>query len=525
MTRFSRKFALVNEAIDGRGAAADLTTAAVLIAVAWRAAAVAAVFVFVLMMVASSPASVTWARSAPQSFADLAERLSPAVVNISTKQNAPARRGRSEVPAPQFPPGSPFEDFFKEFFDRPRGGGDNAPARPTRRITSLGSGFIVDASGLVVTNNHVIAEADEITVILSDNTELPATIIGRDTKTDLAVLRVKADKPLPAVAFGDSDVARVGDWVLAIGNPYGLGGTVTAGIISARGRNINAGPYDDFLQTDAPINRGNSGGPMFNLEGEVIGINTAIFSPSGGSVGIGFAIPSALARPVFEQLVEYGRTRRGWLGVRIQTVTDEIAESLGLDEARGALVAGVREGGPAETAGITAGDIVLSFDNQSVTEMRKLPRIVADTKIGQPVDVGIWRKGKKMTVRVTIGELEESGQQTASVDPKAPRQSIEKLVALGMTLAQLTDQLKQRYEIGDDVKGVVVTGVRQGSPASEKGINSGDVILEVNQDEVLVPANVVQKIREARASDRRSVLLRVYRRDTFLYVVVRLEDS
>ncbi|HJS32758.1 MAG TPA: Do family serine endopeptidase, partial [Alphaproteobacteria bacterium] len=317
-----------------------------------------------------------------QGFADLAERLLPAVVNISTTQTVRQDRNQQQGPqqgpqgerrrgpeVPQFPPGSPFEEFFREFFDR-----QGRPDAPPRRTQSLGSGFVIDSTGYVVTNNHVIAEADEIKVILHDDTQLAAKVIGRDPKTDLAVLKVEPSKPLTAVKFGNSDQTRVGDWVVAIGNPFGLGGTVTAGIVSARARDINAGPYDDFIQTDASINRGNSGGPMFNLAGEIIGINTAIYSPSGGSVGIGFAIPANLAKPVIDQLRVSGKVRRGWLGVQIQSVTDEIAESLGLNKARGALVARVTENSPAAKGKIESGDVILKFDGKDVTEMRRLPR-------------------------------------------------------------------------------------------------------------------------------------------------------
>src|SRR5476651_2465135 len=325
------------------------------------------------LLLAGGPAA---AKAGPEGFSELAGRLLPAVVNISTTQTLKADRQRPEVP--QFPPGSPFEEFFKDFLDKNLPRNQQRPEAQPRRATSLGSGFIIDPSGLVVTNNHVIADADEITVILADDTSLKAEVVGKDLKTDLALLRVKTDKQLTAVPFGDSDLMKVGDWVLAIGNPFGLGGTVTAGIVSARARDIQQGPYDDFIQTDASINRGNSGGPMFNMSGEVVGINTAIFSPSGGSIGIGFAIPSALASPVVAQLKDFGKPRRGWLGVKIQGVTDEIAESLGLDKARGALVASVTDKGPAEAAGIQPGDIVLTFDGKDVTDMKRLPRIVAE---------------------------------------------------------------------------------------------------------------------------------------------------
>ena len=472
------------------------------------------------LMIASAPAL---AKTASEGFADLAARLSPTVVNVSTTQTAARERGAGEVPVPQFPPGSPFEEFFKEFFDHQRERGQEPPAR--RRVTSLGSGFIVDPSGIIITNNHVIADADEIAITLSDNTRLSATIIGRDPKTDIAVLKVEAGRPLPATTWGDSEVARVGDWVLAIGNPYGLGGTVTAGIISARGRNINAGPYDDFLQTDASINRGNSGGPMFNIEGEVIGINTVIFSPTGGSVGIGFAIPSSLAKPVIDQLAKFGRTRRGWLGVRIQTVTEDLAESLGLDRAQGALVAGVTEGGPAEAAGLAAGDVILSFNGREVDEMRKLPRIVAETEAGREVEVEVWRKGRPLSLTVQIDELEESGTALAAVDPETGKQATKTIVALGMTLSAITSELRRQHEIADGVDGVVVTDVREESPARAKNIFAGDVLLEVNQEEVSSPADVVQRVREARDANRRSVLLRVRRGENFLYIVVPLAQG
>ncbi len=461
------------------------------------------------------------ARAAPFSFADLVEKLSPAVVNISTTQEVKASSRRQQgLPVP---PGSPFEDFFKEYYDRQER--DRGGRSPTRRATSLGSGFIIDPSGIVVTNNHVIAEADEVRVTLNDNTNYDAEILGRDPKTDLAVLRINAPEPLPAVSWGNSNNARVGDWILAIGNPYGLENTVTVGIISARGRVINAGPYDDFLQTDASINRGNSGGPMFNIDGQVIGINTAIFSPSGGSVGIGFAIPTALAKPLINQLVEFGRPRRGWLGVRIQTVTDEIAEGLGLSEAKGALVAGVTENGPAKGAGVEPGDVILTFDGKLVVEMRKLPRLVAETMIGKDVAVEVWRKGQLITLQVMLGELPESDQQVASISPTAPSVSTESLEALGLTLSSISNELREKHSLGEAVKGVVVMEVTDGSPAAEKGIRAGDVIVEVSQEEVGSPAEVVEKVRKVQDSNRKSVLLLVQSGEDLRFVALRLKSS
>ena len=418
------------------------------------------------------------AKAAPESFADLAEKLLPSVVNISTTQ---AVEGRRLPEMPQVPPGSPFEEFFKDFFDR------NRPQR-RRKATSLGSGFVIDRAGYVITNNHVIAEADEITVILHDDTRLKAKIVGRDPRTDLAVLKVEPTDALVPTTFGDSTVTRVGDWIVAIGNPFGLGGTVTAGIISARGRDIQAGPYDDFLQTDASINRGNSGGPMFNMKGEVIGINTAIISPSGGSIGIGFAIPASTAKPVIDQLIKHGEVRRGWLGVHIQQVTDEIAETLGLKEASGALVASVMKDGPAEAAGLKAGDIILEF--------------------GKPVDVIVWRDGKRVSEKVTVGELDDEKIQVSSRGGGGEKGEV-KVDSLGLTLSAIDDAMRKRFDLGDEVKGVVVTAVEEDATAAEKGIRPGDVIVEAQQEEVASPGDVIRMVHEARKAKKRSVLLRI----------------
>ncbi len=483
---------------------------------------------FVLPVSLSVPAAAQNAHTpAPAGgFADLAERLLPAVVNISTTQiirpdkgdkgdqGQSGPQGRRGPDIPQFPPGSPFEEFFKEWFDRQ---GRNNPDAAPRRMQSLGSGFIVDSAGYVVTNNHVIDDADEIRVTLHDNTQLTAKLVGRDTKTDIALLKVDSSKPLPAVKFGNSDTARVGDWVVAIGNPFGLGGTVTVGIVSARARDINAGPYDDFIQTDASINRGNSGGPMFNLAGEVIGINTAIYSPSGGSIGIGFAVPSALAKNVVEQLRKYGHTKRGWLGVRIQTVTDEIAEYLGLGKARGALVAQVTDKGPADVAKIKAGDVIIKFDGREVSEMRRLPRMVAETPVGKIVDVVVWRSGKEIPVKVKLQELEENEQLAsapATTGPanKAPTKAEPTVDALGLSLTQITPEARERYEVPEKTKGVLITKVADGSPAAERDLRAGDVIVEMGQEEVTSPDQVVKKVNEARSAGKKSVLMMVERR-------------
>jgi len=461
----------------------------------------------------------------PEDFADLSEQLVPSVVNISTSQQVQQIGGGA--PVPQFPPGSPFEEFFRDFFDR-RGEGqpDSQPdAQPSPRTTSLGSGFVVDASGYIVTNNHVISNADEITVTFADDTSLKATLIGRDPKTDVALLKVEPEEPLSAVGWGDSDAAKVGHWVVAIGNPFGLGNTVTAGIISARARDINAGPFDDFLQTDASINRGNSGGPLFNMDGQVIGINTAIYSPTGGSVGIGFAVPSNLAKNVVHQLREYGETRRGWLGVRIQTVTEDLAESLGLGSTSGALVASVSEGSPAEDSGLLVGDVILRFDNKEVGTMRRLPRIVAETQIGKEVDVEIWREGQSVTVGVTVGRLDETAAQVASATPPPEQPITQAVPELGLTLSAITDELRQRFELPQEARGVMVVQVDNASAAAEKGVRAGDVIVEVGQQEVTSPAEVADRVREHRDQDKNTVLLLLDRDGDLQFIAVRLVDS
>jgi serine protease Do len=464
-------------------------------------------------------------RALPESFSAVAEKLLPAVVNVSTTQALPQRQGPGSD-MPQFPPGSPFEELFRDFFGQRGPGGQGAPgARPPSgprpKVQSLGSGFVIDPAGLIVTNNHVVADASEIEITLQDESTLKAEVVGRDPVTDIALLRVKPQKPLTAVPWGDSANAKVGDWVLAIGNPFGLGGTVTAGILSAHHRNINAGPYDDFLQTDASINRGNSGGPMFNLAGEVIGINTAIFSPSGGSVGIGFAIPSSLARPIIEQLKSAGKVERGWLGVRIQGVSDEIAESLGLDKPKGALVADVEAESPAGRAKLQPGDVILSFDGKQIDKTRDLPRLVAATPIDKPVKLTVWRDGKEVSVDITIGRLDPeklmaSRQSTPKPQPEA------KPGALGLALSALTPELRQRLEIDETAKGLVVVDVAEGSPAAAKGIQPGDLIIAVGREPVAKTEEFAGKIEAARKSGRPSVLLRIERDGTAQFVVVPL---
>jgi len=442
----------------------------------------------------------------PENIADVAEKVIDAVVNISTSQKVEARN----TPMPQLPPGSPFEEFFEEFFKNRRGQGNGAPNRPPRRVSSLGSGFVIDASGIVVTNNHVISEADEITVVLTDGTRLKAEVAGRDQKTDLAVLRVKPTKPLKAVKFGDSDGLRLGEWVIAIGNPFSLGGSVSAGIVSARNRDINSGPYDNYIQTDAAINRGNSGGPLFNLEGEVIGVNTAIISPSGGSIGIGFAVPSKTVQAVVNQLQQFGEIRRGWLGVKIQQVTDEIAESLSLKPTRGALVAGIDDKGPAKPAGIEAGDVIVKFDGKDIKEMRDLPRIVADTPVGKEVEVVLVRKGKEEKKTVKLGRLEDNEKpQPASAKSSPPEEKSVVQKTLGLQLSGLTDELRKQYKIKDAVKGVVITGVDTASVAADKRLVAGSVIVAIEQEQVSAPTDVQRRVDSLKKAGKKTALLLV----------------
>ena len=447
----------------------------------------------------------------PEGIADVAEKVIDAVVNISTTQNVEAKGGDGAEAMPQLPPGSPFEDFFEDFFKNRRGPGGKGGSPRAHKVNSLGSGFIIDASGIVVTNNHVIADADEINVILNDGTRSRAEIVGVDKKTDLAVLKFKPEKPLTAVKFGDSDTLRLGEWVIAIGNPFSLGGTVTAGIVSARNRDINSGPYDSYIQTDAAINRGNSGGPLFNLNGEVVGVNTAIISPSGGSIGIGFAVPSKTVSAVVAQLREFKEVRRGWLGVRIQQVTDEIAESLSIKPARGALVAGVDDKGPAKPAGIEPGDVIVKFDGKDVKEPKDLSRIVADTAVGKAVDVLIIRKGAEQTKKVTLGRLDDGATKPVQVSTK-PSETIEKAPAqkaLGLDLANISKDLRNRYKIKDSVKGVVITKVDEGSDAFEKRLSAGDIIVEVAQESVSNADDIKKRVDRLKKDGKKSVLLLV----------------
>jgi serine protease Do len=457
----------------------------------------------------------------PDGIADVAEKVIDAVVNISTTQTVEAKAGGGDSgrgAMPQLPPGSPFEEFFDDFFKNRRGpGGDKGGGggMQPRKTNSLGSGFIVDTAGIAVTNNHVIADADEINIIMNDGTKIKATLVGVDKKTDLAVLKFTPPaKPLVAVKFGDSDKLRLGEWVIAIGNPFSLGGTVTAGIVSARNRDINSGPYDSYIQTDAAINRGNSGGPLFNLDGEVIGVNTLIISPSGGSIGIGFAVPSKTVVGVVDSLRQFGELRRGWLGVRIQQVTDEIAESLSIKPARGALIAGVEEKGPAKPAGIEPGDVVIKFDGKDIKEPKDLSRVVADTAVGKAVDVVIIRKGEEQTKQVTLGRLEDGEKAVAAANksqPEAEKPATQK--ALGLDLAGLSKDLRTRYKIKDSVKGVVITSVDSSSDAAEKRLSAGEVIVEVAQEAVSNAADVKKRVDQLKKDGKKSILLLVSNAD------------
>jgi serine protease Do len=470
---------------------------------------------FAAAVMASAPAFA----KGPDSVADIAAGLLDAVVNISTSQTI---AGSKDAPAPKLPDGSPFQNFFDDFFNQ-KGQTDNTP----HRVQSLGSGFVIDPSGVIVTNNHVIDGADEISVIFDDGSKVDAKLIGRDEKTDLAVLKVEPPHPLTSVKFGDSDVLRVGDWVMAIGNPFGLGGSVSIGIVSARNRDINSGPYDNFIQTDAAINRGNSGGPLFNMDGEVIGINTAIISPSGGSIGIGFAIPSKTAVNVVDQLREFGETRRGWLGVRIQEVPDDLAQSLAMKGTTGALVASVTEKSPAADAGIQAGDVILEFNGEKVSAMHELPRMVADEPIGKEVKVLVLRKSGEQTVMVKLGRLEDADKAANMTpdDTKTPVQPPVITGPLGLGLADLSPSLRSQYGIKDDVNGVVVTDVAAGSPAAEKRLQPGDVIVEVSQEAVKSPDDVSSRLDVLKKDGHKSALLLLANKDGDLrFVTVKIAD-
>ena len=460
------------------------------------------------------------------SFAPVVQGVMPTVVNVSAVQRASktaadqieARPGRAkDQGALRGLPPSALDELLRHFFDQQ---GRNGVPFPS---TALGSGFIVDPSGYVVTDEHVVANADKIMITFQDGGQYTARIVGRDALTDLALLKIDTERPLPHARWGDSDTVRVGDWVLAIGNPFGLDNTVSSGIISARGRDIHAGPYDDFLQIDAAINRGNSGGPTFDLNGNVIGINTAIYSPNGGSVGIGFAIPANLARRVVEQLKAYGTVARGWLGVQIQQVTPEIAESFGLPTAKGALVAGVIADGPAARAGLTQGDIILSVNGHDISRMLELPLVVADTAIGETAAVKIWRQNAEAIVRPVIGEMPKSPESLETGRGDAPR--LERPSVVGLRLVPLTQQRRQRLRIPHTVNGVVVTAIDEDSLFADLDLLPGDVIVEINQRPVTSPEDAINRLQEAAVSGRRSVMMLINRRGTNHYLATSIDNT
>ncbi len=486
-----------------------------------------------------SAAAAQTAVTALPSFGPLVKEVMPAVVNISVEMKEPVADqsgvqneaqpgddGDQDQAGPgpgdngQMPefPASPFDQFLHRFFQQ---GPNGMPMAPQGRVArmALGSGFIIDPSGYIVTNNHVVENADKVTVVFQDGSKHPAKIIGRDEKTDLALIKIDAPKPLPYVEWGDSNASHVGDWVLAVGNPFGLGGTVSTGIISARGRDIHEGPYDDFLQIDASINRGNSGGPTFSLDGKVIGINTAIYSPNGGSVGIGFAIPASLAKPVIEQLKEHGKVERGWLGVQIQEVTPELAKSLGLPKEEGALVADVTKDGPAQKVGIKQGDVILSFDGHDVAKLRDLPLAVAETPVGEAAKVEVWRSGKEETLAPVIAAMPSHPEQVAENDSGQK--------AMGLNLAPLTAELRERLHVGKEVKGVVVTGVAENSPLATLGIQQGDVIEQVNRHDVATPEEAAHEFAAVKSETgaQKSVLLLINRHGVNQFVAMTVEQS
>ena len=492
---------------------------------------------------AQTPVAAGMAQDLP-SFAPIVDKVLPAVVNISVVQKAGTGgddqsdqnggddddQDQDQGPQLQGPggQGTPFDEFLRKFFEQQQGRGSRSPhaAPSNQKVISLGSGFIVDPTGYIVTNNHVVGDAEKVTVTFADDSQHPAKIIGKDQKSDLALLKIEAPKPLPFVKFGDSDQAKVGDWVIAVGNPFGLGGTVTKGIVSARGRPIADSSYVDFLQIDASINRGNSGGPTFNMAGEVIGINTAIFSPNGGSVGIGFAIPSNSAKNVIESLKNSGHVDRGWLGVQIQEVTPEIAGSLGMDQNHpiGAMVTSVSDDSPAAKAGVKVGDVIEKFAGKTVEKMRDLPRVVAETPIGTKVDLGVFRKGEHQTLSVTVEKLDDS--KVASVDPQTGEERPGKAPSLGLTLSNLNPDIRKRLSIPKDVNGVLVSRVKDGSPAADKGIEAGDVIVQVDQTPVTKPDDIVQKVKDAAKSGKsKSVLLLVNRHGQNRYVALTPDDK
>ncbi|PCI87717.1 MAG: serine protease [Hyphomicrobiales bacterium] len=479
----------------------------------YKSSKTAAVASIVIMSVFSFSAAQAVSLG-PDTIADMVEKNLDAVVNISTTRLVDARR---RVEMPNMPEGSPFEDLFKQFFNEKlfEQNGENgqdededgkAPKRSQQRVGSLGSGFVISDDGYVVTNAHVIADAEEITVIFNDGEELMAKVIGTDKKTDIALLKVEAEGDLKFVEFGDNKKLRIGSWVVTIGNPFGLGVSVSAGIVSAKNRDIRSGPYDDFIQTDAGINKGNSGGPLFNLEGKVVGVNTALISPTGGSVGVGFSVPASTVEPVVAQLKEFGTTRRGWLGVVIQNVSDDIAESLGMDEAKGAFVSKIFLDSPAEDAGVERGDVIIKFNDQDVEDQSALPRIVAATEIDKDVTVVVIRDGEELELAVKVGLLKE-GEEKALAEITSDNVKTDAAEILGLELQELNDEIIEQFKLDPETKGLMVMGVEADSAAAEKSVRSGDRILEAAQTEVNTYAELEAKIAEMKDKGRKSILL------------------
>ena len=452
------------------------------------------------------------AQARPESFADLAERVSPAVVNITTSTMV----ARGTGPGAIVPDGSPFEDFFKEFQDR------NGQGNRPRRSSALGSGFVISEDGYIVTNNHVIEGADEVIIEFFEGGELEAKVIGTDPKTDIALLKVESDTPLAFVPFGNSDTARVGDWVLAVGNPLGQGFSVSAGIVSQRNRALQ-GAYDDYIQTDAAINRGNSGGPLFNMDGEVVGVNTAILSPNGGSIGIGFSMASNVVTRVVNQLRDFGETRRGWLGVRIQDVSDDVAEAIGLEKTAGALVTDVPDG-PAKDAGMLSGDVILSFDGVDVEDTRGLVRTVGNADVGKTVRVIVFREGKTQTLKITLGRREDAESNESPMDADTSEEGdVQEMEMLGLKLAPLTDDLREQLELAADANGLVVTDVDEAAEAFEKGLRAGDVITEAGQRKIATAGELQAQVDAAKEAGRKSLLLLVRRAGEPRFVALTLD--
>tara|TARA_R110002094_G_C4925641_1_gene211965 strand:+ start:375 stop:1856 length:1482 start_codon:yes stop_codon:yes gene_type:complete len=472
------------------------------------------VFLLTLLTMAFIAVQAVMAFAKPESLAPLAEKISPSVVNITTSTMVEGRTGPQGI----VPEGSPFEDFFREFQDRNNDGEGQRP----RRSSALGSGFVISEDGFVVTNNHVIAGADEITIEFFSGEELIAKVIGTDPKTDIALLKVEAPSPLPYVNFGNSNASRVGDWVIAIGNPLGQGFSVSAGIVSARNRALS-GTYDDYIQTDAAINRGNSGGPLFNMDGEVIGVNTAILSPNGGSIGIGFSMASNVVTRVVDQLKEFGETRRGWLGVRIQDVTKDVADAMGLAKAEGALITDVPEG-PAQEAGLLTGDVIVSFDGVSVADTRGLVRQVGNSPVGAAVRVTVLREGKSQIIKVVLGRREDAdaevAEQTDTDEGKTPEQQSQSV--LGLTLTPLTDELREELDADSAMVGLAVTEVDEASEAYEKGLRAGDIITEAGQQKVTGIGDLESRVKAAKEAGRKSLLLLVRRAGDPRFVALTL---